>query len=85
MKKIPGLEPEPPATTKPLPALPKTENESSQCVLWLGNSHWTDCLVAFIVENTNIHLKLFGDSTKLAASEDRPKVCKIYSSASTYN
>ncbi|KAF8321435.1 uncharacterized protein EI90DRAFT_3020319 [Cantharellus anzutake] len=31
-------------------------------------------LVAFIVENTNIHLKLFGDSTKLAVSEDRPKV-----------
>jgi hypothetical protein len=73
-KKVPGLEP---ATTEPTTSTPKIENESARRVLWLSNRHWTDRLVAFLVENTNIRLKLFGDSTKVAISEDRPKVRKF--------
>jgi hypothetical protein len=72
-KRAPAQEPTPESTI----TTTKTENEASRRVLWLSNPRWTDRLVAFIIENPNIRLKLFGDSTKVAASEDRPKADSV--------
>ena len=44
-------------------------------IQWKENTVWTDCLVAYLLENPNIQLKLFSDSTQEAHEEGWLKVC----------
>ena len=43
--------------------------KATQPVQWRDNIIWTDCLVAYLLENVSIQLKLFGDSTQEAQEE----------------
>ena len=44
-------------------------------IQWKENSVWTDCLVAYLLENANVWPKLFSDSTQEAQEEGQLKVC----------
>jgi hypothetical protein len=43
-------------------------------ILWHSNRHWTDGLVTHLLENTDLRIKLFSDSTTKPKAEDRSKI-----------
>ena len=43
-------------------------------IRWADNPQWTDCLVAYLLENPRTRLKLTGNSTQNAKAEGRSKV-----------
>ena len=49
--------------------------KATRSVQWRENIIWTDRLVAYLLENVSIRLKLFSDSTQEAQEEGRFKVC----------
>ena len=49
--------------------------KATQPVQWKENTLWTDHLVAYLLENVSIQLKLFSDSTQEAQEEGQFKVC----------
>ena len=51
--------------------------KATQPVQWKENTLWTDHLVAYLLENVSVWLKLFSDSTQEAQEEGQFKVCQI--------
>jgi hypothetical protein len=50
------------------------EETANSKIPWHSNRRWTDCLVAHLLENTDLRIKLFSDSTTKAKAEDHSKV-----------